>query len=84
MFIMKHLLKSYSKKPKLCIESSVTLSQEKISLNFKITGTLKNYQFPQIDKLKRINRMSESFGLLILWGRVLIFMIGVGLFFSFF
>ncbi len=60
MFIMKHLLKSYSQKPKLCIESSVTLSQGKISLHFKIIGTLKNYQFPQRDKPKRANELWKA------------------------
>ena len=57
---MKHFLKPYSKKNELTIEGILTLSSNKISLHFKITGVLKNYQFPQIDKLKRANELWKA------------------------
>ena len=57
---MKHLLKSYSQKTELSIESTLTLYQDRISLHFKISGALTNYQFPKKEKLKRANELWKA------------------------
>ena len=57
---MKHFLKPYSKKTELSIEGILTLSSNKIYLHFRISGALKNYQFPQKDILKRANELWKA------------------------
>ena len=57
---MKHLLKPYSQKTELTIESTLTFDSNKIFLHFKITGILKNYQFPKRDKFKRADELWKA------------------------